>query len=86
MGKVLKTVRMFVMVGGREEVVVARILGDVRFADRSRCRAVAVRTANGLDWEVGVRIVSRKFGWGAGSDCAVRELVRVASVGTWFAI
>ena len=77
----VEIVRMFVRAGEREEVFVASKFGDVRFADRRRWRAVAVSTARGLIWEVGVRIVRRKVGWGVGRDCAVREVVREVRVG-----
>lgn len=80
-GIVVEIVRTFVRFGGKEAVFAVSKFGLVRFADRRRWRAVAVRTARGLVWEVGVRIVRRKVGCGVGRDCAVSDVVREARVG-----
>lgn len=86
-GMELDWVRTLDNVGGRKGVFGARISGDVMSDARRRWRAVAVRTARGLDWEVGVRILRRKDWWGGGRFWDAREVVKDARVAAgWFAI
>lgn len=79
---------MFGRVAGRAEFEGERI-GEVveeMSADKSLCRAVAVRAGRGWVWVVGVRIVRRKDGCGRGRFWVIREVEREARVGGWFVI